>query len=79
MTAIGTPGARGRILSSKQVRFSDAPVRLESQARCPQSEASVSLKTDPITGDALAIVVRCGCGEVTVVECNYDGRLNGSV
>ena len=79
MTALATSGNRGRVLSRQQVRFSDAPVRLGSQARCPQSESSVSLRTDPDTGDVLAIIVQCSCGEVTVVECNYENRLNGLI
>ncbi len=79
MTVITTSGTRGRILSRQQVRFSDAPVRLGTQPRCTQSQSSVSLRTDPDTGDVLAIVVQCGCGEVTVVECNYDSPRSGVV
>ena len=64
--------SRGRVLSSQQVRFSDAPVKLgPALAKCTVTEASVSVKTDPVTGDILAIEVHCGCGEVTVVECSY--------
>ncbi|GEM_PF-846783 len=63
--------SRGRVLSSQQVRFSDSPVRLGQQARCAGEAAVVSVRTDPETGDLMAIILQCGCGEVTVVECNY--------
>lgn len=64
--------SRGRVLSSQQVRFSDAPVRLgPALAKCTMKESSVSVKTDPVTGDVIAIEVHCACGEVTVVECSY--------
>ena len=64
--------SRGRVLSSQQVRFSDAPVKLgPSLAKCTQKDATVSVKTDPITGDLLSIEVHCSCGEITVVECSY--------
>lgn len=64
--------SRGRVLSSQQVRFSDAPVKLgPSLAKCTQKDATVSVKTDPVTGDLLSIEVHCSCGEVTVVECSY--------
>ncbi len=65
--------SRGRVLSSQQVRFSDAPVRLGQKLGCRTEEANVSVRTDPDTGDVIAIVVQCGCGEVTVVECDYGG------
>lgn len=63
--------SRGRVLSSQQVRFSEAPVRLGQQTRCSKEPSTVSVQTDPDTGDVVAIVVHCGCGEVTVVECAY--------
>lgn len=63
--------SRGRILSSQQVRFNDAPVRLGQQARCAKDPSTVSVQTDPVSGDVVAIVVHCGCGEVTVIECAY--------
>lgn len=63
--------SRGRVLSSQQVRFSEAPVRLGQQTRCSKDASTVSVQTDPDTGDVVAIVVHCGCGEVTVVECAY--------
>lgn len=63
--------SRGRVLSSQQVRFSDAPVRLGQSSRCPREETKVSVQTDPDTGDVVAIVVHCACGEVTIVECGY--------
>lgn len=69
MNAVAT--SRGRVLSSQQVRFSDAPVRLGQKSGCRTEAANVSVRTDPETGDIVAIVVQCGCGEVTVVECNY--------
>lgn len=68
--------SRGRVLTRQQVRFSDAPVRLSSPAFSPVSclhEApGVSITTDPETGDVMEIVVRCNCGEVTVVKCDYE-------
>lgn len=79
MTAIAASGTRGRVLSGQQVRFSDAPVRLGSQNRCSHAEPSATLRTCPDTGDVLAIVVQCGCGDVTVVECHYDRGRHGAV
>ena len=71
--------SRGRVLSSQQVRFSDAPVKLgPTLAKCTQKDATVSVKTDPITGDLLSIEVHCSCGEVTVVECSYDTATNSA-
>lgn len=65
--------SRGRVLSSQQVRFSDSPVRLgPSLMKCAVGEPSVSVKTDPVSGDLISIEVRCSCGEVTVVECSYE-------
>jgi len=70
MSAIMT--SRGRVLTRQQVRFSDAPVRLSSPANCLHEAPGVSIKTNPATGDVIEIVVRCNCGEVTVVKCDYD-------
>ena len=72
MSAVMT--SRGRVLSSQQVRFSDAPVRLGQQSRCSNEESTVSVRTDPLTGDVIAIIVNCGCGEITVVECAYESE-----
>ncbi len=69
--------SRGRVLSSQQVRFSEAPVRLGSKSRCNNQDSTVSVRTDPLTGDVLAIIVNCGCGEVTVVECSYETECIG--
>ncbi len=63
--------AKGRVLSSQQVRFSDAPVRLANQTRCVSMAERVSVNTDPITGDVTSILIRCDCGEVITVECGY--------
>jgi len=63
---------RGRVLSSQQVRFSDSPVRLGQQARCAGEASVVSVRTDPETGDLIALILQCGCGEVTMVECTYE-------
>ncbi len=79
MTVIAAAGTRSRVLSRQQVRFSDAPVRLGSQSRCGHAEPSATLRTCPDTGDVLAIVVQCGCGDVTVVECHYDSGRDGAV
>lgn len=62
-------------MSSQQVRFSESPVRLGQQARCNSEESTVSVRTDPETGDLMAIIIHCGCGEVTVVECNYGNHV----
>ena len=70
--------SRGRILSSQQVRFSEAPVRLSAHVHSLHSEPSVSVKTDPDTGDVIEISVRCTCGEVIVVACNYAGTAEDS-
>ena len=70
MNSIISP--RGRILSRDQVRVSDAPVSLEIQKQCSSGSTDVRVETDPITGDLLAIHVRCSCGEVTVIDCHYD-------
>jgi hypothetical protein len=79
MATLAMSDSRGRILSRQQVRFSEAPVRLGTQARCNQAESKVSMRTDPLTGELRAIIVHCGCGEVTVVECNYESENAGSV
>ncbi|MBL8816037.1 MAG: hypothetical protein JNL58_08400 [Planctomyces sp.] len=64
---------RGRILTRQQVRVSDAPVRLDSQASCSSGQAAkVTLETDPVTGEVTEIHVHCACGEVTILECRYD-------
>ncbi len=64
---------RGRILSRQQVKVSDAPVRLDSQANCGSGQpAKVTLETDPVTGEVTEIHVHCACGEVTILECRYD-------
>lgn len=63
--------AKGRVLSSQQVRFSDAPIRLANQTRCVPTTEQVSVITDPGTGDVTSIVIRCECGEVITVECGY--------
>jgi hypothetical protein len=34
----------------------------------------VSVRTDPETGDLLAIVVHCGCGEEIMIDCQYDAE-----
>jgi hypothetical protein len=66
--------AKGRVLSSQQVRFSDAPVRLANQSRCLPTAERVSVKTDPTTGNVTSIVIRCECGEVITVECGYEAK-----
>jgi len=62
---------KGRVLSSQQVRFNDAPIRLANQTRCLPASERVSVKTDPTTGDVTSIVITCECGEVITVECAY--------
>ncbi len=62
---------KGRVLSSHQVRFNDAPIRLANQTRCSPASERVSVKTDPTTGDVTSIVIQCECGEVITVECAY--------
>jgi hypothetical protein len=69
MSAIMT--SRGRVLTRQQVRMSEAPIRLSSPSPCLQGESGVSVKTDPETGDVMELVIRCNCGEVTVVKCDY--------
>ncbi len=64
---------KGRVLSSQQVRFSDAPIRLANQTRCAPTAEQVSVITDPATGDVTSIVIHCDCGEVITVECGYGG------
>lgn len=66
-----TVTTKGRVLSSQQVRFNDAPIRLANQTRCLPSSERVSVKTDPATGDVTSIVIQCECGEVITVECGY--------
>ncbi len=66
-----TVTTKGRVLSSQQVRFSDAPIRLANQTRCLPASERVSLKVDPTTGDVTSIVIQCECGEVITVECAY--------
>lgn len=70
--------ARGRVLSSQQVRFSDAPVRLADQSRCIPAAEKVAVKTDPATGDVISIIVKCDCGEVITVMCNYGDAAQAS-
>ena len=65
---------KGRVLSSQQVRFSDAPIRLANQARCAPTAEQVSVITDPTTGDVTSIIIRCDCGEMITVECGYGDR-----
>jgi hypothetical protein len=62
---------KGRVLSSQQVRFSEAPIRLANQTRCVPASERISLKTDPTTGDVTSIVIQCECGEVITIECGY--------
>ena len=62
---------KGRVLSSQQVRFNDAPIRLADQTRCLPASERISVKTDPATGDVTSIVIRCECGEVITVDCRY--------
>ncbi len=69
MSAVSS--VKGRVLSSQQVRFSDAPIRLANHTRCMPIQERVSVVTDPATGDVTSIVVRCECGEVITVECGY--------
>ena len=69
MSAVSS--VKGRVLSSQQVRFSDAPIRLANHTRCLPIQERVSVVTDPATGDVTSIVVRCECGEVITVECGY--------
>lgn len=69
MSAVSS--AKGRVLSSHQVRFSDAPIRLTNQTRCMPIAERLSVNTDPATGDVTSIVVHCECGEVITVECGY--------
>ena len=69
MSAVSS--VKGRVLSSQQVRFSDAPIRLANHTRCMPIQERVSVVTDPATGDVTSIVVRCKCGEVITVECGY--------
>jgi hypothetical protein len=64
--------ARGRVLSSQQVRFSEAPIRLANHTRCAPTAERVSVNTNPATGDVTSIVIRCDCGEVITVECGYE-------
>ena len=49
--------SKGRVLSSQQVRFNDAPIRLANQTRCLPASERVSVKTDPTTGDVTSIVI----------------------
>lgn len=68
---------RGRVLSRQQVRFSDAPVKLATNtgvSSCQPQPSSVSITTDPMTGDVVSIQLRCSCGEVTVVELDYQNN-----
>lgn len=69
MTAVVS--AKGRVLSGQQVRFSDAPIRLANQPRCVPAADRITLQTDPVTGDVTCITVRCECGEVIKLECEY--------
>lgn len=65
---------RGRVLSRQQVRFSEAPVKLSTSieaSSCQTQPSNVSITTDPVTGDVVSIQLRCSCGEVTVVELDY--------
>jgi hypothetical protein len=64
--------SRGRILSSQQVRLSDAPVSLEMVTSCTPKSSRISVETDPLTGDILSISVICSCGEVTRLDCHYN-------
>ena len=64
-------GSRGRVLSSQQVHFNDSPIRLADQSRCLPTAERVSVQTDSVTGDVISIVVRCDCGELITVMCEY--------
>lgn len=66
-------GTKGRVLSGQQIRFSNAPVRLANHSRCVPGADRITVNTDPATGDVTSIVVRCDCGEVITVECEYAG------
>lgn len=84
---MATTLSRGRVLSRQQVRFSDAPVRLaaapensvpaplqriEPDAESCGASPAVELIRDPVSGDLTAIQLRCRCGEVTVLQMDYD-------
>lgn len=62
---------KGRVLSSQQVRFSEAPIRLVNQPKCVPAAERFTVKTDPATGDVTSITIQCECGEVITVECGY--------
>lgn len=68
--------SRGRVLSRSQVHVSEAPVTLAEKQTCVRRPASVRVETDPETGDILEIHIACGCGEITVLECHYDGAVD---
>ncbi|MCA9012054.1 MAG: hypothetical protein KDB01_20015 [Planctomycetaceae bacterium] len=72
MTAVVS--AKGRVLSGQQVRFNDAPIRLANQPRCAPAADRITLETDPVTGDVTCITVRCECGEVIKLECEYSNN-----
>lgn len=62
----------GRILRKGSVRLSDDPVVVGAAAPTTHGEPSVAVQTDPGTGRVSQIEVRCRCGEVTIVDCQYD-------
>jgi hypothetical protein len=63
--------ATSRILSAAAVRVSNdrAPVGPRSEAACTESP---KVETRQRNGAISEIVITCGCGQRTVIECDYN-------
>ncbi len=62
-----------RILNRDKVRMSGAGVMVGHPSASETAEPVVSLKRDAVTGHIQQIEVTCGCGEVVIIDCQYDG------
>lgn len=65
---------RGHVLSREQVKVSGDTVSLTDRIRCNEKQPTISVQTDPVTGDVIEIHIACSCGEQIVLDCHYDGE-----
>ena len=59
------------IIKNELVRLEAAP-RRRAKPRQPRTDCMKSVQMLRIDGQVRALEVRCNCGEVTVVELDYD-------
>ena len=69
-----TESTRGRVLSSEQVRLSAQPVRVGGRTAANGDDGADAPGVQEVrnaAGDIVEIHVRCACGDVTVIACDY--------